>query len=134
MSDCSATDVTRSSSLRRVLLLEDNQQAADVMTAGLDLRGYDVTHARTVHEAIRIWDQAGGRGFDVLLCDYFLPDGTGVDFLEHVERTGGGRAPMRIIWSGGDLRGLAGTCGLTSDHILVKTQIMNVFALIERQR
>jgi CheY-like chemotaxis protein len=116
-----------------VLLLEDDARVADVMNAALQVRGYEVLRALTVSEATALWDD-GGHRFDVLLCDYQLPDGTGIDFLEHVERSRESlRAePMRILWSGSDRFEHIGTRGLERERILLKTQIGEVLEVIER--
>jgi CheY-like chemotaxis protein len=123
-----------------VLLLEDDARVADVMSAALHAaalhpRDYDVSRAPTVGEAKSLWDERG-HCFDVLLCDYELPDGTGIDFLEHVERSRESlRAePMRILWSGSDRFEHIGTCGLERERILLKSQIADVLDVIEPTR
>jgi CheY-like chemotaxis protein len=117
-----------------VLLLEDDARVADVMSAALHAGDYDVSRARTVDEAKSLWDERG-QCFDVLLCDYELPDGTGIDFLEHVEQSRESLVaePMRILWSGSDRSEHMGTCGLERERILLKSQIADVLDLIERQ-
>jgi CheY-like chemotaxis protein len=115
------------------LLLEDHARVADVMSAALHARDYAVSRARTVGEAKSLWDERG-HCFDVLLCDYELPDGTGIDFLEHIERNTEllGAKPMRILWSGSDRYEHIGTCGLEREHILLKSQIADVLEAIKR--
>ena len=60
----------------RVLLVEDNEDAACAMTMSLEYMGYEVTHAPTLRAAIA----AGERDdFDVVVTDLGLPDGSGLD-------------------------------------------------------
>ena len=60
----------------RMLLVEDNEDAACAMTMSLEFMGYEVTHAANVREAMA----AGQRhAFDVIVTDLGLPDGSGLD-------------------------------------------------------
>lgn len=60
----------------RLLLVEDNPDAADTMTMALEAYGYEVTRTATCADAIR----AGRDGvFDIVLTDLGLPDGSGID-------------------------------------------------------
>jgi PAS domain S-box-containing protein len=60
----------------RMLLVEDNEDAACAMTMSLEYMGYEVTHAPTLRAAIA----AGERDdFDVVVTDLGLPDGSGLD-------------------------------------------------------
>jgi CheY-like chemotaxis protein len=61
----------------RVIIIEDNRDAADILRLLLDLHGYDVRVAHTGPEGVRLaheWPP------DVVLCDIGLPglDGYGV--------------------------------------------------------
>ena len=60
----------------RMLLVEDNEDAACAMSMALEYMGYAVTHAPTLRAAIA----AGERDdFDVVVTDLGLPDGSGLD-------------------------------------------------------
>ncbi|MET0311568.1 MAG: response regulator, partial [Burkholderiaceae bacterium] len=60
----------------RLLLVEDNPDAADTMAMALEAYGYEVTHAGTCSDAIRV-GRAGQ--FDIVLTDLGLPDGSGIE-------------------------------------------------------
>jgi PAS domain S-box-containing protein len=60
----------------RLLLVEDNQDAAETIVMCLETYGYDVTHVGTCAEAVR---KARDGGFDIVLTDLGLPDGSGID-------------------------------------------------------
>ncbi len=60
----------------RVLLVEDNADAADTMVELLSTYGYRVRHAGTCAEALQT---ARDEVFDVVLTDLGLPDGSGID-------------------------------------------------------
>jgi len=60
----------------RLLLVEDNLDAAATMAELLALLGYKVTHAATCAAAL---EAARTQVFDVVLTDLGLPDGSGID-------------------------------------------------------
>ena len=60
----------------RMLLVEDNEDAAAAMSMSLEYMGYAVTHAPTVREALAVGTQ---QDFDVIVTDLGLPDGSGLD-------------------------------------------------------
>ena len=60
----------------RLLLVEDNEDAAEAMRLSLEGLGYRVTHVGTRADALSI---ARDRHFDVVLTDLGLPDGSGID-------------------------------------------------------
>ena len=61
---------------KRVLLVEDNHDAATVLALCLEEYGYVVEHVATCAEALRIANPAQ---FDAVLTDLGLPDGSGID-------------------------------------------------------
>jgi CheY-like chemotaxis protein len=60
----------------RLLLVEDNIDAAETLAMCLEMCGYAVTHAATCASAFTI---AAQQEFDVVLTDLGLPDGSGLD-------------------------------------------------------
>lgn len=61
---------------RRILLVEDNEDAAIALAMCLEEYGYVVHHAATCADALRAADAAA---FDAVLTDLGLPDGSGLD-------------------------------------------------------
>src|SRR6185369_3690479 len=61
---------------KRVLLVEDNQDAATVLALCLEEYGYVVEHVATCADALRV---ARAGTFDAVLTDLGLPDGSGID-------------------------------------------------------
>ena len=59
----------------RMLLVEDNEDAASAMTLSLEYMGYAVTHAPTLRAAIAASER---EPFDVIVTDLGLPDGSGL--------------------------------------------------------
>lgn len=61
---------------QRVLLVEDNVDAAETIAMCLEAFGWKVTHAGTCADALAT---AQRESFDVVLTDLGLPDGSGID-------------------------------------------------------
>ncbi|RZL01614.1 MAG: response regulator [Rubrivivax sp.] len=59
---------------RSVLLVEDNLDSAEALSMALDMQGYEVTHAMSIKDALH---KAGLHGFDAVVSDLGLPDGSG---------------------------------------------------------
>ncbi|HEV8581418.1 MAG TPA: PAS domain S-box protein [Thermoanaerobaculia bacterium] len=74
----------------RLLLVEDHQDTAEAMADLLRLSGHQVTIAGSVSEALAAAEAGGnGRGFDLVLSDLGLPDGTGQDLMRELVRRHG---------------------------------------------
>lgn len=60
----------------RILVIEDDLRIADFLRRGLEVEGYQMTHAANGEDGLRL---ASERAFDVILLDLMLPDMTGHD-------------------------------------------------------
>jgi CheY-like chemotaxis protein/anti-sigma regulatory factor (Ser/Thr protein kinase) len=70
---------------RRILLVEDNGDTAQMMKMLLAESGYVVETAADVRQALQAVESAS---FDLLLSDLGLPDGTGIDLMQELRRRG----------------------------------------------
>jgi PAS domain S-box-containing protein len=68
----------------RVLLVEDNDDAAETMLMLLEAYGWRVTRAATCAAAL---EAARGAAFDVVLTDLGLPDGSGIEVGRQLSAT-----------------------------------------------
>jgi two-component system CheB/CheR fusion protein len=84
----------------RILLVEDHQDTAAMMTRLLRQHGYVVLTANSVSEGVRLGEASE---FDVLLTDLQLPDGWGTTLVEHLRRCG--RSFMAVAVTGHGTRG-----------------------------
>ena len=69
----------------RILLVEDHADTAEAMADLLDVRGHRVTLAANVTAALTAAEAAGG-GFDLVISDLGLPDGSGQDLMRELRR------------------------------------------------
>jgi CheY-like chemotaxis protein len=82
---------------RRILLIEDNQDASDTMRLLLDQQGHSVT---TAFDGIAGLGLARTQAFDVLLCDIGLPGMDGLELISRLRATSGMHIPFAIAISG----------------------------------
>jgi FlaA1/EpsC-like NDP-sugar epimerase/DNA-binding NarL/FixJ family response regulator len=68
---------------KRLLLVDDERFMRTTLGPALSRQGYQVDYAETKQNALAQL-AAHGTGYDVVLCDLYLPDGTGIEVLaEH---------------------------------------------------
>jgi CheY-like chemotaxis protein len=67
---------------RRLLLVEDHRDTAEILTRLLRRSGYEVLHAATLGDAMALAEQElAGAGLDLVVSDLGLPDGSGLDLM-----------------------------------------------------
>src|SRR3990167_4911153 len=69
----------------RILIIEDDIEAAEAMARGLGEAGYDCLHAADGAAGLA---QAQRRGFDVLIVDRMMPKMNGVEVVSTLRREG----------------------------------------------
>lgn len=111
--------------MKRILMLEDDQPLAESITRALTLRGHEVVWVRTVAEARAAYEPDA---FDVLLCDYEVPDGDGLAFLSGIR---GSERAKTILWSGLHRGRELEASGLSVDCLLTKDDVGAVLDAIE---
>ena len=77
-----------------ILLVEDHADTARALTLLLGRDGYNVRVAANVAEAMRAAEAAS---FDLLLCDFHLPDGTCLDLMRELPEKAGKGVPAIAI-------------------------------------
>ena len=88
-----------------VLIVDDDESLGQMLAWDLEELGYRVNTVSNVHEALA---QLGSRRPDLVLLDYRLPDGSGLDILEVLAKQN--RPPPAIIISGESEAGLDARC------------------------
>ncbi|MBE7159065.1 MAG: response regulator, partial [Rhodospirillales bacterium] len=68
----------------RIFVVEDHEVSAEYLRLFLEARGHSVVCVHTMREALEKLPQAE---CDVLLCDVFLPDGSGWDLPSLVDQS-----------------------------------------------
>lgn len=70
---------------KRILLVEDERELREVLALGLRRAGYTVDVAATAADAHRMLDQ---KQYALLISDWRLPDGNGIDLADRATRLG----------------------------------------------
>ena len=83
----------------RILVIEDDREAADYLVKGLRESGYTVDHAPTGNEGLAM---ASGEGYDALIVDRMLPGLDGLSLIETLRKSGK-TTPVLILSALGDV-------------------------------
>ena len=75
---------TTAVSTRRLLLVDDDEDACRLLGEVLERESYEIIRALSVEEAIAKYHREGP--FDAVLTDLRMPGASGLDLLQHVRR------------------------------------------------
>lgn len=67
----------------QILVIDDEEPIRKLLARIIELEGYKVTTASCCNDALK---QLRKQQFDIVLCDVFLPDGNGVDFIFEIKK------------------------------------------------
>jgi two-component system response regulator HydG len=84
----------------KVLVVEDDMAFSKLLEGFLKRHGYEPEIHHRLKDGIKAFDS---KAFDVLLLDYRLPDGTGMEMLQHIRQTDAD-FPVVIMTSFNDIR------------------------------
>ncbi|MDO8295108.1 MAG: response regulator transcription factor [Caulobacter sp.] len=100
----------------RILIIEDDIEAAEAMSRGLGEAGYDCIHAADGAAGLA---QAQKRGFDVLIVDRMMPKMNGVQVVETIRREGDA-TPVLFLSALGEVADRVDGLQAGADDYLVK--------------
>jgi len=112
----------------RILFVEDHKDTARVLGRILKNAGYEVSHAETVGQAR---DLAAGRHFDLVVSDLGLPDGSGLDLMQHLRDTQN-LSGIALSGFGSDDDVAASTAAGFAEHVTKPVDWERLRAAIER--
>lgn len=67
----------------QILVIDDEDPIRNLLARMIELEGYKVWKASDCQSALKLLK---AKPFDVVLCDVFLPDGNGVDFIREIKK------------------------------------------------
>lgn len=70
---------------KKILLVEDNKEIAEILTKTLEESGYKVDVRSTFAQAITAFSL--GSVFDLVILDLILPDGDGIEILKYLRQS-----------------------------------------------
>ena len=81
----------------QILVIDDEEPIRKLLARIIELEGYKVSTASCCREALQLLSQ---QQYDVILCDVFLPDGNGVDFILEIKKYSGDAAIILLTAHG----------------------------------
>lgn len=81
----------------QILLIDDEEPIRKLLARIIELEGYKVSTASCCSDALQ---QLRKQQYDVILCDVFLPDGNGVDFIFDIKKYSNGAAIILLTAHG----------------------------------
>lgn len=111
----------------RVLLLEDKKEVADSLMDVFEFRKIDAVHVATVQAAKDVYSVDE---FDVMVIDYELPDGTGLDFLASIS---GVDKAVTVLYSGLERSRELAASGLSVDHQVDKQRPGDLLRILDEE-
>ncbi len=100
----------------KILLIEDEESVIKIIQKILSEKGFQVDAAKTKKEAL---NKLGKNQYDVILSDYSLPDGTGIEILERFRKQNS-LTPFIIITAYGSINGAVEAMKKGASHYLPK--------------
>jgi two-component system OmpR family response regulator len=100
----------------RILIIEDDLEAAGAMSHGLTEAGYQCVHAPDGEAGLA---EAGKGGFDVLIVDRMMPKKNGVEVVETLRREGD-QTPVLFLSALGEINDRVTGLRAGADDYLVK--------------
>ena len=100
----------------RILIVEDDLEAADAMGRGLTEAGHDCVRSPDGQEGLTV---AQGGGFDVMIVDRMMPRMNGVELVETLRREGD-RTPVLFLSALGEVSDRVDGLQAGADDYLVK--------------
>lgn len=98
-----------------ILMVEDEADLREVMASTLREVGYAVDVVATYQKATEALDK---KGYDLLLLDFALPDGTGADLLKHISNNN--RPIKTMIITGYPTKAIAELPWFSMEDMMVK--------------
>ena len=78
----------------KVLLIDDNQQIAKMLTTALELEGHECVSTSDGKSGIKLMEE---QNFDTVLLDLYMPEFSGFEVIDYLEKNGiHQRHPNRI--------------------------------------
>src|SRR5262249_2244250 len=112
-----------------VLIVDDEKSIRLALETGLSLDGFSVSSARSGREAI---SAARAHKFDVVVCDIFMPDGDGLDFVREL-RAYDSHLPVILITAQGSLElAMQAVTDCQTDFIAKPFEVVALAELLRR--
>lgn len=86
--------------MAKILLVEDDLTFSQILRNFLQKNGHHISFSSNIKGGLGLFEQGE---YDLLLLDYRLPDGTGIDLLDSIRKSGS-QVPVIVMTSFNDVR------------------------------
>lgn len=106
--------------MKKILLVEDNKDHCILIQKTLQkgLKQVQITHVDRIEKAL---DELQNKAYDLILSDFYLPDGQGTQYIQKVAKLAPD-IPLVIITGQGDEKIAARSIQAGADDYIVKTR------------
>jgi CheY-like chemotaxis protein len=116
-----------------VLLVEDHEDTALMMEKMLSMHGHEVVAATSVVAALAALQAGAGPGFDLVVSDIGLPDGTGYDLMRRARQEFGLAVPAIAITGYGMEEDIARARAAGFDlHLTKPINVLHLYDAVRR--
>lgn len=122
--------MSASSSQVPLLILDDDHDLREQLAKNLDRSGYRVYQAASVNQALELLNQ---HDIAVAIVDHFMPDATGMDFLNNLEKQGHDCAVIMMSGQGTVPLAVEAMRQGAVDYLLKPVRLQDLLKVIERQ-
>lgn len=113
----------------QILIIDDEEPIRNLLARMVELEGYRVWKAGCCQEALKLLQQ---QRFEVVLCDVFLPDGNGVDFILDIRKYVGDAAIILLTAHGNIPDGVQAIKNGAFDYITKGDDNRKIIPIINR--
>ena len=82
---------------KRILVADDEKDIVDIIRDQLLAQGYEVESCNSGNDAFRLFQ---GNHFDAVIADVHMPNGSGIELLKNIQKTGKTNGPKFYFSTG----------------------------------
>ena len=108
--------------MKRIFFVEDDLSVINGLSFALQKQGYELTVSRTKAEAEQIWKKGG---YDLILLDVTLPDGSGFDLCKKIRETS--KVPILFLTAADEETDIIMGLDIGGDDYMTKPFKLSIF-------
>ena len=108
--------------MKRIFFVEDDLSLINGLSFALQKQGYELTVSRTKAEAEQIWKKGG---YDLVLLDVTLPDGSGFDLCKKIRETS--KVPILFLTAADEETDIIMGLDIGGDDYMTKPFKLSIF-------
>ena len=108
--------------MKRIFFVEDDLSLINGLSFALQKQGYELTVSRTKAEAEQIWKKGG---YDLILLDVTLPDGSGFDLCKKIRETS--KVPILFLTAADEETDIIMGLDIGGDDYMTKPFKLSIF-------